>query len=74
MRNNPEEVVSELEDLSQKLFTWFAQKQVKANSSKYHILLSATKALFFQISETVIRRSHSKNLLGSIFGKKLKFN
>ena len=61
------QVVSKIENLTQTLFTYFAQYRVKANSSKCHILLSATNALFFQISEAVVCRSHSKKLLGSFF-------
>ena len=32
--NNPEEVVSELKDVIQELFTWFSQNKVKANPGK----------------------------------------
>ena len=37
--NNAEEVVSELKAITQKLFTWFAQNEMKANLNKCHLLL-----------------------------------
>ena len=71
--NNAEEVVSELKAITQKLFTWFAQNEMKANLNKCHLLLSTTDAFNFEISETVIRNSNSKKLLGVTFDNKLKF-
>ena len=41
--------------------------------SKCHLLLSTTDAFNFEISETVIRNSNSKKLLGVTFDNKLKF-
>ena len=37
--NNAEEVVSELKAVTQKLFIWFAQNEMKANVNKCHLLL-----------------------------------
>ena len=71
--NNAEEVVSELKAITQKLFTWFAQNEMKANLNKCHLLLSTTDAFNFEISETVIGHSNSKKLLGVTFDNKLKF-
>ena len=71
--NNAEEVESELKAITQKLFTWFAQNEMKANLNKCHLLLSTTDAFNFEISETVIRNSNSKKLLGVTFDNKLKF-
>ena len=71
--NNVEEVLSELKAVTQKLFTWFAQNEMKANLNKCHLLVSTTDAFSFEISETVIRNSISKKLLGVTSGSKLKF-
>ena len=71
--NNAEEVVSELKAIAQKLFIWFAQNEMKANLNKCHLLLSVTDAFSFEISETVIRNSNLKKLLGVTFDNKLKF-
>ena len=73
VENNAEEVVSELKAITQKLFTWFAQIEMKANLNKCHLLLSITDAFNFEISETVIHNSNSKKLLGVTFDNKLKF-
>ena len=71
--NNPDEVVSELKDITEKLFTWFSQNEMKANLGKCHMLLSSTESLNFQISETVIHNWQSKKLLGVTCDNKLKF-
>ena len=71
--NNAEEVVSELKAITQKLFTWFAQNEMKANLNKCHLLLSTTDAFNFEISETKILNSNSKKLQGAAFENKLKF-
>ena len=71
--NNPDEVVSELRDITEKLFIWSSQNEMKANLGKCHMLLSSAESLNFQISETVIHNSQSKKLLGVTFDKKLKF-
>ena len=71
--NNPDEVVSELKDIIEKLFTWFSQNEMKANLGKCHMLLSFTESLNFQISETVIHNSQTKKLLGVTFDNKSKF-
>ena len=70
---NAEEVVSELKAITQKLFIWFNQNEMKANLNKCHLLLSITDAFNFEISETVIRNSNSRKLLGVTFDNKLKF-
>ena len=71
--NNAEEVVSELKVITQKLFTWFNENEMKADLNKCHLLLSTTDVFNFEISETVIRNSNSKKLLGVTFDNKLKF-
>ena len=71
--SNPDEEVSELRDITKKLFTWFSQNEMKANLGKCHMLLSSTESLIFQISEIVIDNSQSKKLLGVTFDSKLKF-
>ena len=71
--NNPDEVVSELRDITEKLFTCFPQTEMKANLGKCHMFLSSTESLNFQISETVVHNSQSKKLLRVTFDNKLKF-
>ena len=68
--NNAEEVVSELKAITQKLFTWFAQNEMKANLNHCHLLLSTTDAFNFGISETKILNLNSKKLQGVAFDNK----
>ena len=68
--NSAEEAVSKLKAITQKLFTWFVQNEMKANLNEYHLLLSTTDA--FNL-ERVIRNSKSKKLLRVTFDNKLKF-
>ena len=46
---------------------------MKANLNKCDLLLCIIDPLNFEISETVIRNSNSKKLLGVTFDNKLKF-
>ena len=61
--NNAEEVVSELKAITQKLFTWFAQNEMKANLNKYHLFLSTTDAFNFEISETAWKYNSTRNTI-----------
>ena len=45
--NNAEEVVSELKAITQKLFTWFSQNEMKVKLNKCNLLLSTTDAFNF---------------------------
>ena len=42
--NKLDEVVSELKDITEKLFTWFSQNEMKANLGKCHMFLSSTES------------------------------
>ena len=45
--NNPDEVVSEIRDITEKLFTWFSQNEMKTNLGKCHMFLSSIESLNF---------------------------
>ena len=66
-----QEIVSEQKYLTQNLFIWFCQNEMKTNLSKCYMLLSTNKAFNFVISEIAIPNLHSKMLLGVTFGNKL---
>ena len=51
--NNPKEVVSDLRDINEKLFTWFSLNKEKASLGKGHIILNSTKLPNFQTPERV---------------------
>ena len=55
----------QLKAITQNLFTWFAQNEMKSNINECNLLLRTTDAFNFEKSET-------KNLLGVTFDKKLK--
>ena len=61
--NNAEEVVSELKAITQKLFTWFAQNEMKVNLNKCHLFLSTTDAFNFEISEAAWKYNSTRNTI-----------
>ena len=72
--NNTIEVVENLTNITQKLFTWFANNHMKANPSKCHLLLSTQEEANIQIANTTIKNSKSQKLLGVVLDNKLKFD
>ena len=72
--NNTTEVVENLTNIIQKLFTWFANNHRKANPSKCHLLLSTQEEANIQIANTTIKNSESQKLLGVVLDNKLKFD
>ena len=73
IKNNATEVVENLTNITQKVFTWFASNQMKGNSGKCHLLLSAKEEANIQIANITIRRLRSQELLGMVGDNKLKF-
>ena len=71
--NNTIEVLEILTNIKQKLFTWFAGNQMKANLGKFHLLLNTQEEANTQIANTTIESSRSQKLLGIVIGNKLKF-
>ena len=72
--NNTEEVIENLTNLTQKLFTWFVNNQVKANHDKCHLPLSTQEEANIQIANTTVKYSQSEKNLGIILDNKLKFD
>ena len=72
--NNTTEVVENLTNITQKLFTWFANNHMKTNPSKCHLLLSTQEEANIQIANTTIKNSKSQKLLGVVLDSKLKFD
>ena len=71
LANNTAEVIENLTIITQKLFTWFANNQMKVNHDKYHLLLSTRGEANIQIANTTIKCSKSKKLLGIVLDNKL---
>ena len=68
------EVLENLTNITQKLFTWFANNHMKANLGKCHLLLSTHEDVNIQIENTTINCSRSQKLLGVVLDNKLKFD
>ncbi|XP_057290348.1 uncharacterized protein LOC130613047 [Hydractinia symbiolongicarpus] len=72
--NDSKEVVTKLQNISEKVFTWFDNNAMKANDDKCHLLLSDNEILSTQIGNSVIKGSTHGRLLGVIIDNKLKFD
>ena len=72
--NDTTEVLENLTNITRKLFTWFANNQMKANHGKCHILLSTQEDANVQIENSIINCSRSQKLLGIVLDNKLKFD
>ena len=69
------EVLDNLSCLTKKLFSWFANNQMKANDDKCHLILSSPEDdIAFQIENSTIKCSKVKKLLGVHIDYKLKFD
>ena len=72
--SNTTEVLTNLSCHAQKLFTWFANNQMKANYDKYHLLLSTQESASIQVENFTIKSSKAKKLIGINIDNKLKFD
>ena len=61
--NNTEEVIENLTNVTQKLFTWFVNNQMKGNHDKCHLLLSTQEEANIRIANTTIKCSQPDNKL-----------
>ena len=72
--NNTAEVIENLNIITQKLFTWFANNQMEVNHDKCHLQLSTQEEANIQIANVTIKCSKSKKLLEIVLDNKLKFD
>ena len=72
--DNTTEALTNLFSLAQKLFTWFANNNMKMNHDKCHLLLSTQESFNIQIAYFTIKSSQAKKLLGINLDKNLKFD
>ena len=66
-------LLSSLTKITQELFTWFANDQMKTND-KCHLLLSSHGVANIQIANVTIKSSTSKKLLQVTIDNKEKFD
>ena len=69
-----ESVINSLENVSIKLFKWFADNQMKANKDKCHHLISGSENISINVDGNIIGKSICEKLLGVNVDYKLKFN
>ena len=53
--NRINDVISSLQESSEKLFQWFSDNQMKANADKCHLIVSTDKSLEIQIGESLAK-------------------
>ena len=69
-----DDVLDSLENASLKLFDWFSNNQIRANSDKCHLLTSVTASKAINIKDNEILNSENEKLLGLTMDNKLSFN
>ena len=74
VKANNESVLNALETSSQKLFKWFKNNFMKANSDKSHLLLSCNEPSALAIDSSSIETNTKEVLLGITVDKDLKFD
>ena len=66
-------VISELQDISSKVFNWFGNNHMKANPGKCHLLLSTKSPEVVSIDGIQITSSTAETLLGITIDSELNF-
>ena len=59
-----EEVILSLQSSSKKLFQWLADNQIKGNAEKWHLIMSTSESVDFQLGSSLIQRSDCEKMLG----------
>ena len=66
-------VISELQDISTKVFNWFGNNHMKANPGKCHLLLSTKSPEVVSIDGIQITSSTAETLLGITIDSEINF-
>ena len=69
-----ESVINSLENVSIKLFKWFADNRMKANKDKCHLLRSGSENITINVDGNIIAKSICEKLLGVNVDSKLRLN
>ena len=72
--NTTEDVISSLQESSEKLFRWFSDNQIQGNSGKCHLILSTNEPVQIQIRESLIESTNCGRLLRVKIDSKLSFD
>ena len=70
----PEHVVESLKDSSNKLFEWFENNHMKANSDKCHLLMRTKVPVSIEVDKDVIKNTNCEKLLGVKIDSDLSFS
>ena len=71
--NTIEDVISSLQESSEKLFKWFSDNQMQGNSGKCHLILSTNEPAQMQIGKSPIESTNYEKLPGVKIDSKLSF-
>ena len=71
---NTNEVLTKLSTLVQKIHTWLANNQTKADHGKCHLLLSTQESTSVKIEYFTVKCCEAKTMLGININNKLKFH
>ena len=74
VKENKESVINALETSSQKLFKWFSNNLMKANSDKSHLIMSCNEPSTLVIDGSSIETNTKGVFLGITIDKDLKFD
>ena len=72
--DTPLNVITSLENATEKLFEWFANNHMKANHEKCHLLMSTLTPISINVKYYIIKNSDNEKLLGVIVGANYNFN
>ena len=72
--DTPLNVITSLENATEKLFEWFASNLMKANHDKCHLLMSTLAPISIKVKDYIIKNSDNKKLLGVAVDADLNFN
>ena len=67
-------VISKLQSTPDNLFTWLTNNHIKANSEKWHLLLSLKKPTKSRFGNTSINFTKIETLLGVLIDSELRFD
>ena len=71
--NNVDDVINDLQLSAEKLFRWFSYNQMKGNTDKCHLVMSANNNPEIQVGDSLTKASDCEKLLGLKIDYKLNF-
>ena len=70
---NLDNIISNLEQSTNSLLSWFREDHVKAKANKCHLLVSSDKKCTAKIEDFSVKKSTEEKLLGAKFDSNLSF-